>query len=239
MSVVSRNWLRIPRIVHDENPAPSRAAFRPTQSRLASHGDARRPFNRFNNSNQLRRPKRPAELHKPRREIDHRKEPVGVWKSWFRGCWCSGSSAACPSLHRRDRWESRPPSLLSRRVENTGSESKRGIQHQTTSPLLWTKAENWQFPTTPRSSRCIVLRTLAHGLDTLVFNDVMPRMAQFILALIVGLALLTWAATDVVQTTARGWFERDVSSRARLVLAGASQSLANAWYGDPGIFRSS
>jgi trehalose 6-phosphate synthase len=61
----------------------------------------------------------------------------------------------------------------------------------------------------------------------------MPRMAQFILALLLGLALLTWAASGVVQTTARGWFERDVSSRARLVLVGARQSLADAWYGDP------
>jgi len=61
----------------------------------------------------------------------------------------------------------------------------------------------------------------------------MPRMAQFILTLIVGLALLTWAATNVVQTTAREWFERDVSSRAELVLIGASQSLANSWYVDP------
>ena len=51
----------------------------------------------------------------------------------------------------------------------------------------------------------------------------MPRMAQFILVLLVGLALLTWAASGVVQTTARGWFERDVSSRARLVLVGARQ----------------
>jgi len=60
-------------------------------------------------------------------------------------------------------------------------------------------------------------------------------MAQFILALIVGLALLTWAATNVVETTARGWFERDVNSRAELVLVGASQSLANNWYGDSEI----
>ena len=58
-------------------------------------------------------------------------------------------------------------------------------------------------------------------------------MAQFILALLLGLALLTWAASGVVQTTAREWFERDVSSRAQLVLVGARQSLANAWYGDP------
>ncbi len=58
-------------------------------------------------------------------------------------------------------------------------------------------------------------------------------MAQFILALLVGLALLVWAASGVVQTTAREWFERDVSSRAQLVLVGARQSLANSWYGDP------
>ena len=58
-------------------------------------------------------------------------------------------------------------------------------------------------------------------------------MAQLILTLIVGLALLTWAATNVVQTTAREWFERDVSSRAQLVLIGASQALATSWYVDP------
>lgn len=61
----------------------------------------------------------------------------------------------------------------------------------------------------------------------------MPRMAQFVLALIVGLAILTWAASRVVQTTVREWFERDVSARAQLVLVGARQSLANAWFGEP------
>src|ERR1039457_99768 len=54
----------------------------------------------------------------------------------------------------------RPPSWLSKRVEHTGSESNRGKQHQTISPLLCTRAENWQFPITPRSSRRI-FRTLA------------------------------------------------------------------------------
>jgi len=58
-------------------------------------------------------------------------------------------------------------------------------------------------------------------------------MARFILVLIVGLALLAWAISGVVQTTAREWFERDVNSRAKLVLTGARQSLADAWY-DPG-----
>jgi trehalose 6-phosphate synthase len=54
-------------------------------------------------------------------------------------------------------------------------------------------------------------------------------MARFILALLVGLALLTWVAAGVVQTTARQWFERDVNSRAQLVLTGARESLADAW----------
>jgi trehalose 6-phosphate synthase len=63
--------------------------------------------------------------------------------------------------------------------------------------------------------------------------DAMPRIARVILALIVGLALLTWAASGIVQTTARGWFERDVSSRAELALVGLSQSLAAVWYWMP------
>jgi len=54
-------------------------------------------------------------------------------------------------------------------------------------------------------------------------------VARFILALIVGLALLTWATSGVVQTTAREWFERDVNSRAQLVMIGARQSLADTW----------
>jgi len=58
-------------------------------------------------------------------------------------------------------------------------------------------------------------------------------MAQFILALLAGLALLGWAASGVVQTTAREWFDRDVNSRAHLVLTGVRQSLTNAWYGEP------
>jgi trehalose 6-phosphate synthase len=54
-------------------------------------------------------------------------------------------------------------------------------------------------------------------------------MARFILGLIAGLALLMWAASGVVQTTAREWFERDLNSRAELVLTGARQSLADVW----------
>ncbi len=51
-------------------------------------------------------------------------------------------------------------------------------------------------------------------------------------ALIVGLILLTWAASGVVQSTVRQWFERDAQSRSQLVLIGARPALADAWY-DP------
>src|SRR5450755_2408547 len=61
----------------------------------------------------------------------------------------------------------------------------------------------------------------------------MPRTFQFILALLLALALLGWGASAVVHTTAREWFERDVSSRARLVLVGAGPGLAGSWNGDP------
>jgi trehalose 6-phosphate synthase len=61
----------------------------------------------------------------------------------------------------------------------------------------------------------------------------MPRIARFILALLLGLALLAWVASAVLHTTAREWFERDVNSRAHLELVAARQSLADAWYGDP------
>jgi trehalose 6-phosphate synthase len=57
----------------------------------------------------------------------------------------------------------------------------------------------------------------------------MSRIARLILGLLAGLALLTWVASGVVETTAREWFERDVSSRAHLFLTVANRSLAQAW----------
>jgi len=62
-------------------------------------------------------------------------------------------------------------------------------------------------------------------------------MAQIVLTLIVGLAVLTWAASGVVHTTARSWFERDVTSRSRLALTSARHSLVSAWVGDPKILH--
>jgi trehalose-6-phosphate synthase len=52
---------------------------------------------------------------------------------------------------------------------------------------------------------------------------------RFLLALILGLGLLTWAASGIVQRTTRNWFERDLSLRARLAVAAASQGLAARW----------
>src|SRR5580658_202615 len=60
-------------------------------------------------------------------------------------------------------------------------------------------------------------------------NKSMNRVARLMLALIVGLILLTWAASGVVQSTVREWFERDVQSRSQLVLIGARPALADAW----------
>jgi len=64
----------------------------------------------------------------------------------------------------------------------------------------------------------------------------MTRVARFILALILGLFLLTWAASGVVQTTVREWFERDLQSRAHLVMVGARPALADAWF-DPASLK--
>ena len=68
------------------------------------------------------------------------------------------------------------------------------------------------------------------------FNGCMTRVARFILVLIVGLALLTWAVSGVVQTTVREWFERDLRLRAQVVLTSARQPLADAW-DDPGSLQ--
>lgn len=52
---------------------------------------------------------------------------------------------------------------------------------------------------------------------------------RFVLTLLAGLALLTWAGSVVVQKTTRDWFERDVRLRAELVVNGARQTLLAHW----------
>lgn len=57
----------------------------------------------------------------------------------------------------------------------------------------------------------------------------MRRAVRFLSALIVGLGLLTWAASVLVQRTTREWFENDVSLRARLAVNGARHALIARW----------
>ncbi len=59
---------------------------------------------------------------------------------------------------------------------------------------------------------------------------IMTRVARLILALIVGLTVLTFAVSSVLQVTVREWFERDANARAQLVLTGAGPALADDWY---------
>src|SRR3989344_520635 len=58
------------------------------------------------------------------------------------------------------------------------------------------------------------------------------RSIRFALALVAGLALLTWIASGLVQRTTRDWFERDVRLRAEAVVNGARQALLSHWRKD-------
>ncbi len=57
----------------------------------------------------------------------------------------------------------------------------------------------------------------------------MQRAVRFAFALVLGLGLLTWAASVIVRRTTREWFEKDVSLRAELVVNGARRELAANW----------
>jgi trehalose 6-phosphate synthase len=52
---------------------------------------------------------------------------------------------------------------------------------------------------------------------------------RFVVAMVVGLALLTWVASVLVQKTTREWFERDLRLRAELVVKGTRQTLLAHW----------
>jgi trehalose 6-phosphate synthase len=60
----------------------------------------------------------------------------------------------------------------------------------------------------------------------------MPRILRFIVALVVGLALLTWGASMIVNRTTRTWFERDLVLRAQLAVGGTRQLLIANWRKD-------
>jgi trehalose 6-phosphate synthase len=57
----------------------------------------------------------------------------------------------------------------------------------------------------------------------------LPPATRFIIALISGLALLTWAASLFVYRTTRDWFEKDISLRAQLAVSGARHGLLSHW----------
>jgi len=55
---------------------------------------------------------------------------------------------------------------------------------------------------------------------------------RFAIALVLGLALVTWLASSMVRDTMGGWFERDIGLRAKLAVSGARQALASHWSDD-------
>jgi trehalose 6-phosphate synthase len=66
----------------------------------------------------------------------------------------------------------------------------------------------------------------------------MRRATRFALALVVGLALLTWAAAALVEQTMSRWFARDLALRAQLAVSGSRQGLlARLQNGEHGELR--
>jgi trehalose 6-phosphate synthase len=60
----------------------------------------------------------------------------------------------------------------------------------------------------------------------------MPRLVRFIVALVTGLALLTWGASRIVGQTTRAWFDNDIRLRSRLAIRGAHDTLVSHWRAD-------
>jgi trehalose 6-phosphate synthase len=52
---------------------------------------------------------------------------------------------------------------------------------------------------------------------------------RFVVALVAGLALLTWATSVLVSRTTRSWFEKDMELRAELAINGAREALVAHW----------
>ncbi len=57
----------------------------------------------------------------------------------------------------------------------------------------------------------------------------MRQSLRFTLALVAGLALLTWGASVLVTRTMRAWFERDMMLRAQLAVTGGREALVAHW----------
>jgi trehalose 6-phosphate synthase len=57
----------------------------------------------------------------------------------------------------------------------------------------------------------------------------MSVTARFVLPLLVVLAILTWVSSRAIERITDGWVERDLSTRAELAVASASDTLVPAW----------
>jgi trehalose 6-phosphate synthase len=55
------------------------------------------------------------------------------------------------------------------------------------------------------------------------------RAGRFFIGLVVGLALVTWVGSVVVERTTRAWFKRDITLRAQLAANGARPALVAHW----------
>jgi trehalose 6-phosphate synthase len=66
----------------------------------------------------------------------------------------------------------------------------------------------------------------------------MRRTLPFLLALLVGLAILVLGGYFVLTRTTRTWFERDLSLRSSLAVGSAKQSLVENWSRPPGRLES-
>jgi trehalose 6-phosphate synthase len=65
--------------------------------------------------------------------------------------------------------------------------------------------------------------------DCVLKSSAMRRAARFIVALVVGLALVTAVASVLVHRTTRSWFERDLKLRAQLAVNGVRNALLPHW----------
>jgi len=57
----------------------------------------------------------------------------------------------------------------------------------------------------------------------------MGRALRFVFALVLGLAVVTWGASVIVQRTTREWFEKDMRLRAQLAVNGARRAVIAHW----------
>ncbi|MBK7860327.1 MAG: trehalose-6-phosphate synthase [Archangiaceae bacterium] len=57
----------------------------------------------------------------------------------------------------------------------------------------------------------------------------MSPLVRFLFVLVLALGLLTWGALDIVSSTFRGWFDKDLRLRAELAVNSSRRALTAAW----------